>query len=260
MSWWGNRRLLVSRSAVHRRAVFGWVVAAALLALASPSAGALVEIPPLRDTTVFDLVADTLSSNGAGPYFFAGKNSQGNTRRALLAFSVADSIPSGAEIRAVELRVTVSQTQGEAPRTVAVHRLLAGWGEGSSFSSAGAGATPAPGDATWIHRFFPDQLWSTPGGDIATPASATLAVTGTGLYTWAGAELVADVQQWIDQPDTNHGWLLTGDETVSATVKRFDSRENPQVSSRPVLVVTYDPPVPVHQTSWGRVKWSGRPR
>jgi hypothetical protein len=49
----------------------------------------------------------------------------------------------------------------------------------------------------------------------------------------------ADVQSWLDEPGTNFGWLLRGNEATLSTAKRFDSRENPILANQPVLVVDY---------------------
>lgn len=233
----------------------------AMLALAPLARGAVVDIPATRDNTMFDLVGDTLRSSGSGPYLFAGDNSQGNTRRALLRFAVTDSIPAGSVIQGVELRLTMSQSNSPASRAVGLHRVTADWGEGASNSTGGSGAPSAAGDATWLHRVYPDQPWTSPGGDFEPIASATQAVAGTGVYAWAGEGLVADVQLWIDQPAAHFGWLLRGDESVSSSVKRFNARENGEAATRPVLVVTFEPPdVPVRAATWGEVKRLGRIR
>ena len=102
-------------------------------------------------------------------------------------------------------------------------------GEGSSNASGqeGRGANAATGDATWIHRFSATNLWDSPGGDFDPTASASLSVGATGSYTWpSSANLVADVQRWVDDPETNFGWILIGNEGSSRTAKRFDSRES----------------------------------
>ena len=46
--------------------------------------------------------------------------------------------------------------------------------------------------------------------------------------------MVADVQSWLDNPASNFGWLVLGDETAIATAKRFDTRES---ASPPVLTI-----------------------
>lgn len=48
--------------------------------------------------------------------------------------------------------------------------------------------------------------------------------------------MIADVQAWLDNPASNFGWLVLGDETGIATAKRFDTRES---ASPPVLTIAY---------------------
>ena len=56
--------------------------------------------------------------------------------------------------------------------------------------------------------------------------------------------MVADAQAWLDTPATNFGWILIGNEAQLKTAKRFNSRENPNSSNRPVLTLDYFPPGP----------------
>jgi|TARA_B100000470_G_scaffold185955_1_gene151294 hypothetical protein len=44
---------------------------------------------------------------------------------------------------------------------------------------------------------------------------------------------------WIDNPDSNYGWLVLGDETENRTSKRFDSSENETEANRPILTIKY---------------------
>ena len=53
--------------------------------------------------------------------------------------------------------------------------------------------------------------------------------------------MVADVQDWLDNPAGNFGWLVLGDEKPTLTAKRFDTRES---ANLPVLTVQYTPPSP----------------
>jgi hypothetical protein len=58
--------------------------------------------------------------------------------------------------------------------------------------------------------------------------------------------MVADVQQWLDQPSNNLGWglIASNSEHVVMTTKRFDTKENADASLQPSLTVTYLPPAP----------------
>jgi hypothetical protein len=82
-------------------------------------------------------------------------------------------------------------------------------------------ATP---EDTSLHRLNSD--W----GESGSNASST-------------AGMVADVQQWLDQPASNFGWVIIGNESGSATSKRFDSREILD-GNTPGLVVRFTPAPP----------------
>ena len=43
---------------------------------------------------------------------------------------------------------------------------------------------------------------------------------------------------WLDDPSSNHGWLLMGDE-ITTGAQRFDTRENASEADRPRLTVTF---------------------
>src|SRR5262245_52820200 len=184
-----------------------------------------VSLAPAKDNTLYEDPVGSLS-NGSGPTFFAGRTAQatGSIRRGLLEFDLG-TIPSGSIITSARLVLHASQGQA-GTTTISLHRVLAAWGEGASNAggSGGLGAPSAPGDATWIHTFFPSLFWGAPGGDFAGPASGTQSVGGIAFYTWGpNAAMAADVQAWLDSPASNFGWLLQGDETVGATSRRFDS-------------------------------------
>ena len=209
--------------------------------------GEQVVIPPSRDNTLYEHALGAIS-NGAGQHLFAGRTGifDGTRRRALVAFDLAGYIPAGATIDSVTLTLNMSKTNVDAGnQPVNLHRVLADWGEGTSDAAGdeGQGAAATPGDATWQHTFFNTSFWTVDGGDFSSTISAGRAVGGVGFYTWGPtSELRDDVQGWLDQPATNFGWLLRGNEAVITTAKRFDSRENPIATNRPVLVVDFTPP------------------
>ena len=55
--------------------------------------------------------------------------------------------------------------------------------------------------------------------------------------------MVSDIQNWLDNPTTNFGWLLQGDESVGMTAKRLRGRTNNTLpnADAPSLVITYVP-------------------
>src|SRR3990172_13393420 len=207
-----------------------------------PAAAASATLSPSKDNTLYEYVAaDGDRSNGAGSRFFAGRTAQGRLRRGVLAFDVAGSIPAGSTITSVSLSMDMSRTTLNTARTVELRRLLADWGEGTSNADQqeGQGAPATTNDATWRHRFYNTDLWTTQGGDFSGTVSASQSVSGLGTYTWSAAQMVADVQGGLDNPSTNFGWLVRGEESVTTTAKRFDSRES---TNPPALTVQYTPP------------------
>lgn len=225
-----------------------WIAACVLLALAAAAQAQVNEtaLLPAADTTVFVGAGLEENADGAGPHLWTSVTAGGFSRRALLRFDLS-GLPPNAVVR--EVRLTLFHSRSLAFDTIALHRVLAPWGEGvSNAGTSGAGAPPTPGSATWIHRFFPTQAWSTPGGDFAPVASAGIVVGGQSeFYTWGSTpQMVADVQSWLASPGANHGWILIGGEDGERRGKRFESRENVTPANRPRLVVRWEqaPPSP----------------
>lgn len=212
---------------------------AGLGAGAQPAQAGTVRVPASRDATLIESGTGNLA-NGSGPYLFAGRTGQteGARRRALLAFDLAGKAPPGAVVSSARLVLQMSQSNAAAV-DVAVHRVLAGWSEGPSSAQGGSGAPAAPGDATWLHASYDRALWAAPGGDFVATPSASLPVGDVGSYVWASPELAADVQRWLDDPATNHGWILVGDETAATTVKRLGSRESADPALAPMLEIQF---------------------
>jgi PEP-CTERM motif len=184
---------------------------------------------PVADTVIyFDGDAGTLTSgasNALGVSLSVGVDAGGTVRRSLLRFDLTSILP-GSVVHSAELQLF--ETRSRANYDVSLHRVLAGWGEGSSNGgSAGDNGTASAGDATWLRAVFPGTAWSTAGGDFVQDDSATTLVGfAPGHYGWSSAGMVSDVQSWVNAPAGNHGWIMIGDETVDTNAKLFGSRES----------------------------------
>jgi hypothetical protein len=210
------------------------------LLLVGPAAAETVAIEANRDATLIE-DPDGALANGSGPVFFAGRTNQtqNSVRRALLYFDVAAVVPERAVIERVALTLFMSPSNPES-RRMALYRVQADWGEGSSSASGGGGAPSEPGDATWLHTFFDTDFWAHSGGQFIGRVSSRRVVAGSGFYTWESTNhLVQDVRLWKSAPKRNFGWILIGDETTRQTVKSFASREFSDPAFRPILEVTY---------------------
>src|SRR5207249_10735332 len=84
-------------------------------------------------------------------------------------------------------------------------------------------------------------FWTTEGGDFFGTVSASQSVGAIGSYTWSSAQMVADVQSWLGNSTFNFGGLVRGDESGSATAKRFDTRES---AIPPALAIQYTTSIP----------------
>lgn len=199
-------------------------------------------LPASKDNTLIENSTGELS-NGVGPVFFVGSTNQSSNsiRRGLIAFDVAQAIPAGSTITEVEMTLNLERTAG-GKESVALHRVLSDWGEGSSSTKGGRGAPATTDDATWIHTFYDQDLWSQPGGDFSPNISAEAIVEDEGSYVWGSTpEMVQDVQEWLDSPENNFGWLLLGNETNSGTAKVFASRHITDTAMQPQLSIKFEP-------------------
>jgi hypothetical protein len=217
----------------------GLVLLVGLVVATQAALAVTVNLTPSKDNTLYEDVNGN-QSNGAGSHVFVGRTAIGELRRTAIAFDIAGNIPADATINSVTLTMTMSRTI-VGPEVATLHVALADWGESTSDAPGqeGIGALPAPGDATWIHRFFDGSFWATPGGDFAATPSASQTIDQNGPYTWGStAEMVADVQGWLDDPGSNFGWIILGEEgTTLPTAKRFDSRES--AATTPFLTVDF---------------------
>jgi hypothetical protein len=169
--------------------------------------------------------ATTLSTGGLG------SNTGNATRRALLRFDTS-GIPPEAEVESVELGVTVTMTPPTPPAsTFELRRMLAAWSETES---------------SWNNRLtgVPWEMAGALGAaDASGLASSTVEISSVGSYVIPSTEqIVADVQGWVEDPESNHGWMLRSQaENVLRTARHFGAREHN--NSPPRLTVNYTVPV-----------------
>lgn len=226
---------------IRSKIFFALILTTALGFIPRSVNAAIINITPSKDNTLYEYNPDDGDrSNALGLHFFAGNTAEPEIRRGVIAFDIAGNIPPGSTIIAVTLSLNMSRTAFDDPRTIELHDLLADWGEGTSMAPGeeGDGAPATPNDATWRHRFFDTIFWTNEGGDFSATVSATQSVGPIGQYTWSSPQMIADVQSWLDNPSSNFGWLVLGDESTTATSKRFDTRES---ASPPVLTIQYIP-------------------
>ncbi len=215
-------------------------MAAAATLCAPPSFATVLQLTTSKDNTLFEDPTGSLSY-GAGDGMFVGRVGAGGIRRAIFAFDLP-ALPSNAVVNpattSVHLTVTKTLT---ADMTVELHKATQNWGEGDSNTSGGGGGGGAggpahTGDVTWTNTFYPSQFWANPGGDFSPTVSAS---ANTAALDFSGAQLVADIQGWINNSATNFGWIAIGNE-VSSSAKRIATKEYFDAASRPRLTIDYN--------------------
>jgi hypothetical protein len=224
-----------------------------LLFAAAQWAGAdSVALSDSKDTTIFS--GFTSNSAGATPGMFGGVDGNKNVSRSLVQFPISGNIPAGATVTSAYLVLYLGQVAGSdtTPRVFELHRLAADWGEGSTGSSftgiagTGQGFAAQEGDATWSSRFFSatsPKPWTFPGGDFIAATSAS-AIVGQALNAPCAFNstpmLVSDVQGWLNDRSSNHGWLIENtDETDPRTFRAFWTREQVNPALHPQLQITF---------------------
>ncbi len=207
-------------------------------------------------TSVADtMISENYPDNNFGALWFANSGTtQNNTlNRALFRFDLAAVLPAGAIIKRASLILEVVGQPNEPPASgrFNLHRVLRPWGEGSAVNTPGGGAGQgSPGttnEATWNYRFaYTTNTWSLPGAappaDFMAELSSGVTVFGVDQSPYtvpSSPQLIADLQLWLDQPQSNFGWILVCEQEGSAfTARRFGTHEDP--FNAPRLEVEYE--------------------
>ncbi len=223
------------------------VIAVVALTSARVSADTLT-LEPAMDNTLYEFGGGE-TSNSAGQHIFAGTGF--NTfiqklKRAILWFDIAGQIPPDATIQSVRLELSVNKTRDDGPRPFFLHRISDSWTEGNSdtIGNEGIAGAATDGDATWTYRTYRnnDLRWVNPGGDFDAEISAE---TNIGLVgstaVFESMTMTADVQAWLDSPETNFGWMLKGVEDPDDfwATRRFASADSETPADRPKLIIEF---------------------
>ena len=217
-----------------------------------PDTGTVYEkvIPPGEDATIY---SESDRANGMGDLVVGWQFIEEAVERRILIRFEMNSLPDTAEFAEAGLELVVlgrGPRADEGPIELSLHRLEEPWNEGSSSGNILLGAEPQAGDSTWFHREFPDQLWSVPGGVFVADPSATISVSpedGLGARLLISGEgMLDDLKVWLDDPASNHGWILVAGEAEPDRHVILGSRTARSEASFPSLTVrftTFNPQV-----------------
>ena len=149
----------------------------------------------------------------------------------LLRWDISGHVPPGCVVSEVRVRLYVDPDETGA--TNQLYSLERPWVEGNG--TPGSGATWASYDGV--------NSWSSGGAEGGADRGSTVLANvsgGAGFQEVAlNATGIARVQQWVDDPATNHGLILRGS---SSDAVNYGAREDGVISSHPRLQVTFGLP------------------
>jgi hypothetical protein len=147
----------------------------------------------------------------------------GSPFRSSLLYWDLTSIPQGSVVHSVDVTVNITNASGHV---YDFYKSLRPWVES---------------EATWNEYTF-GLPWETDGSDGFSDRDSTVlgSISGSkGLATVSlNAQGVATVQAWVDDPSSNHGFIILNYINAKNGLD-FSSRENGTASNRPKLTVTY---------------------
>jgi len=141
----------------------------------------------------------------------------------LLSWDLA-GIPFGSIIESADITLNITDGSGQ---TYEFYDLLQPWVED---------------EATW-NEYASGQSWQIAGADGSADRGSVvlgdITPKSKGLTTISlNADGIAVLQSWIDNPSTNHGFIIS-DYTGATNGFSFSSREHSEVLNHPKLTVTY---------------------
>lgn len=236
----------------------GWAASAGVESVSADQ----MNLPAVQDATLLGGSDATTNQSLADPGLFVGTDGQDNPKRGLIEFNVAQALPPGAVVTAVQLQLTVGQVAGSgggsgggsgSAETISLFDESQAWGQptnvagATSFGGTGHGGTPKTGDATWNYAFYNATPWTTAGGDWTSSLTdiADASVTGTlTSFDWSSPAMVTDVQNWLNNPASNFGWIIkNANETTATDFRAFWSAQGAAANNNPAiapdLTVTY---------------------
>jgi endonuclease/exonuclease/phosphatase family metal-dependent hydrolase len=146
-------------------------------------------------------------------------------RRALLKFDTENTIPKGSAVTSATLTVTVKTASQDATRTVGAYQTSLSWTET---------------EVTWRERRS-GAAWPTAGGDFGSKLDDAVVgnVAGTKVTFDVTPLVKAAVAGDLGSSRYTRIALIDLEESTSESYRAYVSANDPNVSARPVLKVTY---------------------
>ncbi|MCW3134979.1 MAG: DNRLRE domain-containing protein [Methanophagales archaeon] len=163
------------------------------------------------------MLLEAATDYGYYPYIYIGKYGW-RTCRGVLKFNLS-SIPRNASILSAKLEFNTYNVEYNV--SLNVHKLLASWEEY---------------EVTWYNRNRTVK-WENPGGDFG-PAIETKSFNSSGKVVFECRKIAEVVQEWVNNPESNYGFLLEADAPEDKSFYIYQTDWNEKLA--PKLVVTYE--------------------
>lgn len=141
----------------------------------------------------------------------------------LLRFDLS-RLPAHAAIQSATLRLHTQQRANSSPLAVAAYRLRRPW---------------QPGAVTWLQAGAGDP-WQNPGatGPLDRDPALVALTQIDSLFTAFDWDVTLAVQDWYSHPESNDGFLLTGQSEPQAAYA-VHSAQSTSLDQRPKLIIDY---------------------
>jgi len=174
---------------------------------------------PARQATMIGPGDDdtTIVRIGTGPDKSLLEATEGNAHP-LVSFNLPPELVDKGSLIQATLKITKQSGNSTQPnRALGVHRLTRDWNK----------------DASWVSA-RKDVAWTTPGGDYAEPAAASITIdpgngATNGAYT---VRIDSLVQGWADGSYPNYGMLLKPTGLANTLFVSFDGGNKPELTVR----------------------------
>jgi hypothetical protein len=170
-------------------------------------------LPILADATISQYNSSEEKMNFGGSVSL--KISGGKSRKTLIKADLS-SAPQNRELLKASLQVFVLKISYPSSPMLLAFKVMEPWSEGTK--SWGV----FPDGVTWLEHDYIDHdnsttnNWMTSGGDFdrlsnhGYGANGLIKRASATVGEWISIDITPVVQEWIDNPNTNHGLLLRG--------------------------------------------------
>lgn len=155
-----------------------------------------------------------------------GTSGEEQKNRSLIKFDL-ENLPYG-KLKHATLSLTMAN---EGNGVISLHKVTENW-KGSFYDDTNY--------ANWQSTGIENVNWNENGGDFLSIPSGRAVFNDNETLDIFGPRMKLDIQDWIENPSTNNGWLILGSENTIDSKTQFYSGKN--LTQGPILTLIYELP------------------